>query len=417
MVFLVALGLRLAVMLALDTPSRVLEQSLFRWGAEPASLAHALYRGDGFGDVFGKGSGPSGWLTPVYSAVVALCFKLFGGVGPASATAIYVLHAIASATSCLFLRALGRVLGVARAGRVAAWAWACYPTSIWHSVHTVWDSTFIAMAVVGFFALLVRVGPGVQPARAFRLGLAYGAMLFLNPAPLSFFPVIVWYLGRGGAPGQFLARATAFTAASMLVCLPWMVRNTVVLGTPGMRSNLGVEFYVGNNDRATGRHQEYYHPSQSDYEFGRYKELGERGYAAQTLRQAFEWIGGHPWTFARLTLRRIQIFWVGESPLQDPRADGDLTAAEDPRAWIKWPIHLLTGALAILALFRFKRGTPEGLLLRGGLLLFPVPYYFTHVAERYRLPVDPLLVFLDVWLLLAWWDAWRRRRPAQGPGR
>ena len=62
-------------------------------------------------------------------------------------------------------------------------------------------------------------------------------------------------------------------------------------------------------------------------------------------------------------------------------------------------ILMASGLLALAALCLFQRRTREGLLLRSTLFLFPVPYYLTHVMERYRFPIDPLLVFLDVWLV------------------
>ncbi len=42
-------------------------------------------------------------------------------------------------------------------------------------------------------------------------------------------------------------------------------------------------------------------------------------------------------------------------------------------------------------------------------MLFPLAYYVTHVSERYRFPLEPLLVFLDVWLVLAVLARWRDR--------
>ena len=93
-----------------------------------------------------------------------------------------------------------------------------------------------------------------------------------------------------------------------------------------------------------------------------------------------------------------------ETPYADPRIDQGLTAAADPNAWVKWAFHMLTGALGLIALVTFARGRPEGLLLRGTLLLFPLPYFITHVSERYRFPIDSLLVFLNAWLVIVAWD-------------
>ena len=81
----VGLLLRLAAMAVLGSPAEVEGFSPWRWGHEPASLADSLLRGDGFGDPFGRDTGPSGWLPPLYPGLVALCMWLCGGVTPGAA--------------------------------------------------------------------------------------------------------------------------------------------------------------------------------------------------------------------------------------------------------------------------------------------------------------------------------------------
>ena len=55
----------------------------------------------------------------------------------------------------------------------------------------------------------------------------------------------------------------------------------------------------------------------------------------------------------------------------------------------------------------------DRLLLFGVLLLFPLIYYVTHVSERYRFPIEALLVFLDVWLVMTLWEGRRYFLPAE----
>ena len=404
----IAFALRLAAMFALDSPSRA-DGNAWGWGWETACLAETLLDERPYGDTWGHGTGASGWLTPTYPALVALCMKLGGGVTPAAAIWLFVLHAAFSAATCWLIVALGRALALETVGRLAGWAFALYPASIWNAMTNVWDTTLVAFAITLLFLALLRAGPAPKVSRAAGLGALYGAVLMVNPAPLGLFPALLYYVTRrrAGPGGWALGSGAAFGALALVVCAPWMIRNQLVLGTPNLRSNLGVELRVGNNDLANGRHQTAYHPSHSPEQLARYVELGEVPFAATVQREAIQWIDDHRGRFARLVLRRIQIFWVGESPNVDPRTSGGKRAADDPNAWLKWIFHLASGSLGLIGLLAFRRGSAEGTLLRASLLLFPAPYYLTHVMERYRFPVDPLLVFLDAWVV---WALWRRFR-------
>jgi len=398
--FLVALSLRLIAIVALGSHGDIEGQTGWSWGREPGALGESLFRDGTLSDPWGQGTGPTAWLTPVFPALVAICLKLFGGLTPGAAALLHVIHALVAAGTCLLLIEFGRVLGSPRAGRLAAWMFALYPASIWHAAHTVWDTTLIAAGLLGFLILVLRAGPGPGVGRSGKLGLAFGALLMINPAPVGILPFIALYLFPGGRGAEIARRAGAFLGAALLVCLPWMIRNALVIGTPALRSNLGVELHVGNNDAAQGRHEAGLHPSRGGEALDRYRALGEVAYSKQAGEEAVRWIRANPRRFLGLVLRRIQIFWVGESPMADSRVSNGIQPAEDPQSWLKWVFHLSSGGLAIAAAFLFMRGTREGLLLGGVLLLFPVPYYLTHVAERYRFPLDPILVFLDAWLIL-----------------
>ena len=35
----------------------------------------------------------------------------------------------------------------------------------------------------------------------------------------------------------------------------------------------------------------------------------------------------------------------------------------------------------------------------GTLALFPIPYYLTHISERYRYPIEPIVLLAACWWL------------------
>lgn len=390
--FAAALAVRAALLVAFDTPGSVGGKTPWAWGCEPVCLADAMSRGDGLADPFGVRTGPSAWLTPVYPGLIALGLAVGGGVSPVAALVVFGVQAVASALTAVALVALGARLGEPRAGHWAGWAWALHPAAAWHAIHQTWDATLVAAGLTGFVWLAVVVGRAPRAAGVAWLGLAYGALLMVNPAPAALLPALAGYSLAGGGLAPSLRRAAAFGACALLVCAPWMTRNLLVLGTPGLRSNLGVELNVGNNDAADGWHQQRLHPSSSSGHAARLREVGEVAFAAESRREALEWIRTHPAPFARLVLARIRMFWVGVLPTADRRSEGGVPAAGDPRSWLRWGLHAATGVAGLAGLATMLRGRAEGAFLRASVVLFGLPYYVTHVLERYRFPIDPLLV-------------------------
>lgn len=404
LLFAVALALRLAAMLALDTPALGRDASAWSFGHEPACIAQALLDGRGYSDPWGQGTGPTAWLTPPYPLLLAGCFALFGGVGGVSAAAVMVLQSLASALTCVLLVTLGREVGSQRLGALAGWLFALYPVAISNSVQLVWDTTFVACALTAVVIALLRIrsAPG-----AVRGGLAYGGLLLLNPAPISLLPVAALFAWRrAGVRGL-----AAFVGCAFAVCAPWLVRNQLTLGAFSLRPNFGVELRIGNHDDANGRPVPFlYHPSHVASELALYRELGEVRYSRENLGRALDWIGAHPGPFAGLTQRRIRLFWFSEPPTTDPRRIAGQSPRSDPQSWIKYLAFFAVSAGALLALPRWRTTTDAKLLVVGILLCFGVPYYASHVSERYRFPIDPLFVLLDAALVLQVVDALRRRK-------
>ena len=400
MLFAAALAVRLVAIFALDTPGAAEGKTPWKFGGESACLAASLAEGRGYGDPWAKDTGPSSWLTPVYPAFLAGLMELGGGVTRATALFLFLAQSLASAATCVLLAVLGARLGLSRAGVLAGWLLACYPIAVWNAVQTVWDTTFVAFALTAFLALLCVAGGSLRAALA--AGLAYGALLFLNPAPLAVLPAALAFLAwRAGSAKRALLLSGAFLAVAALVCLPWCLRNQRVLGTFALRPNFGVEMRMGNHDEANGRPVPFrYHPSHVEAELALYRELGEAEYGRDNQRRALEWIREHPSRFAALSLRRMRIFWIGELPTSDPRRSDELAPGRDWNSWLKYAVYALSGALALIAPFAVKLDGSRRLLVGGVLLLFGIPYFLTHVSERYRFPIDPLILLVDAALLL-----------------
>ena len=379
------------------------------WGYEQAAVAQSVAEGIGFADPFQKGTGATAWAAPAYPLILGALIKAFGGITVGVAWCLAIIQVLAASLTCFFLWRLGRDLHSHGAGLIAAMLWALHPMGIYLPVALVWDSTLVALAMTWFLASMLERGRSAPLGSIAWLGLGLGLTLLVNPAPLALVPMMVWFylrprLGRSGAEGRFEAgsvrRIAVLLGVAFLTVSPWVLRNHVVLGTPQIRSNLGVELFVGNNDGAYGPFNGHMHPAYNDVEFARYKELGEVAYARDAGGRAAQWIQDHPGRFSTLTLTRVQRFWLGPNPAAPIRLGDGSTRERDAMGWIKWLTHAGFGLLALVSLLTWNGRPGSHTVMRGALMLFPLVYYVTHVFERYRFPIEPIVTLAAAVLVL-----------------
>lgn len=418
--FAVALLVRIAAIFVTRAPGEV-DRGLWEWGYEAGAIAHSVWIGEGFSGQWNRaappwdlGSGETAWLSPLYPALIAGLFALFGGLVPGVAIALLCLQGLASAATCVLVGHLGGAIGEARAGRLAAWVFAFLPASIWNAAHVVWDTTFVTLAIVGCAAAFFAFGARASYFRCALLGAGFGLALLVNAAPVALAPMIAWLLWRERDTALRAAlRFGVIALVAFVVCVPWLARNARAVGSFALRTNLGIELDVGNNDDANGRYQTAHHPSHGPERFRRYREIGEVAYAREAMTRFRGWVREHPRRFAELTLRRVQIFWVGDDPYSDPRVDErGRRASQDWRSWLKWLPHALVGALGIAGAVLLARRSHAGEAIAVGLFVFPLAYYVTHFMERYRFPIEPLILLCGCALVLSLVD---RVRPSRAP--
>ncbi len=411
LLFAVALLLRLALLVWLAPLSAASNSTVWDFGHEAACLADSMYRGQGLGDPWSHGTGLSGWLTPPYPALIASLMWIFDGLSPALAFTLFALQALASAACCPLLVRLGKNLGAPAAGWWGGVLFALYPPSIWNAINVVWDTTFVSFGTLACLVLLTRASAFATTRGVIVLGLAWGGLAFLNPAPMALLPAVFLYIAlREGSLWDRGRNAVIFSLALVAVCAPWMLRNARVLGTPNLRPNFGVELRLGNNPEANGHPVPFkFHPSHVPAELALYRELGEKAYAANCQQRALRWIEAEPARFASLCLRRIVYFWVGDPPLTDERKSGSAGARFDPNAWAKFVSFAALGILGWIGALRWRGPARDRALLLASLACFGLAYYVTHVSERYRFPIDPLLALLCASAVLEWSGRTRAR--------
>jgi hypothetical protein len=233
-------------------------------------------------------------------------------------------------------------------------------------------------------------------------GLALGLVVWVNPIVLCFLPLVwlrIWGRFCGSARRRLVAAALA-TLTVTVVIGPWLMRNHQQFGRPYLRSNLGLELKLGNSAAAWRGYLEGQegspwlrgHPSVVSEELERFVTMGEAAYVQEALGDALTFIREHPAKFLRLSLRRVYIFWLSDLAGQNEWS-GNLKISV-PLSWMRKACHLAPLPFVLLGLVAATRRKLDVEPLVGFMVLFPIIYYLTHVSERYRFPLESVLVVL-----------------------
>jgi len=164
-----------------------------------------------------------------------------------------------------------------------------------------------------------------------------------------------------------------------------------------LRSNFAFEWWIGNNDifdeHAVGGIQRI-------TRFGEvrlYTQLGETSFMAEKTRLAWEFVRRHRTLELQLIGRRITATWLAtEHPWRDFWSTD---------SWLIRGIFLFNCFVTIAtiggAIWLFARKNPHAVPLALAPLFFPVAYYATHTSLRYRHPIDPVLLLISAYGLVA----------------
>jgi hypothetical protein len=202
---------------------------------------------------------------------------------------------------------------------------------------------------------------------------------------------LVWEARKAAAPWAKPAAAALLVFAIALV--PWTIRNYRVFGKfIVLRSNFGLELWLGNNPDVTDTSAEWQHPNTNFAEGEKYKRMGEIAYMADKEHEAFAFMRTHPGKTLNLMFRRFISHWLAFS---DSPADVWENGSIYSKSFLI--LNCLLAVLCLLgALYVHRSGDPEAFLFAMVLLVFPLVFYLTHASMRYRFPVDPIMLILAV---------------------
>ena len=403
-----ALALRLLVMgfaykIQLDP-----EQDHWTFGWETGRVARSIVTGGGFSSPFPEPSGPTAHLPPAYAYLLAGVFKLFGIYTTASALAILTLNNLFSSLTCLPIFWIARRVFGLRVAAWAGWTWAFFPYAVFLSNRWIWETILTMMLLTLLMWLTLHLERSPSLIAWVGYGLLWGFTALSNPVTLSTLPFLgAWIWLRHWRRGKnCTGDAVIASIMFFIVITPWIWHASRNYGRfVAFRSDFGLEFLFGNTGVGSSPVRLNILPDENPVEMEKVQRMGESLYLAGKQLEAREWFGQHRIRFAELTLRRILYNWTG---LWDFGPMWTLDGTGLP--------HILTYSLVSFLAFAGLAGAirddRDGAVPLAILLIcFPLVYYITHLEERYRHPIDPVIVIFAVfgaitfrrqWMRMAW---------------
>ena len=367
------------------------------YGYELGRVARAIASGQGFSSPLRMvDSGPTAWFTPIFPYLVAGIFKIWGVYSDLSRIIIQTMNSAFTALTIIPIYCIGRKSFGQAVAVSASWFWVFMPTALVFPRIWIWDTAMAGL----FFALLFWGTLALAEYQSTWAWAGYGGLwaigVLVNPSMLSVFPFllgwVLWETRQDGAPWIKFATATLLVFALGMV--PWTVRNYRVFGKViVLRSNLGLELWLGNNPAVPDSWSPWTHPNDDAEEARKYQRMGEIPYMAEKQRLAIEFMRTHPADTVRFIFHRFVDNWiaVSDSPLD---------------SWSYSPLYVklfmvLNISLSLFtllgALFAYRAKHPNALPYAIVLLIFPLIFYLTHASLRYRFPMDPIMMVLSAY--------------------
>jgi 4-amino-4-deoxy-L-arabinose transferase-like glycosyltransferase len=395
LILLVALGLRVAYA-SYDLgriPREILEEVPFLY--EPGHIAYSLAVGRGFGSPFGPDTGPTAWTSPVYPLVLAEIFRWFGTFTFAAFVAAISLNILLSTLTCVPIYFASKRLGGAAGW--AAWLWAIFPNAIIIPSQWIWDTCLSGLLAAVIVWATLAWADSRRSLDWVAYGILWGLALMTNATLLAGLPFLLgWMAYRARRTGpRWHAKPILATAVIALCCLPWTVRNYAVFHSfIPLRSTLGLQLWLGNNDAYRDGFPSWLHPIDNLAERDKYLSQGEVPYMAEKQRQAIQWILAHPSREATLFKQRFTATWFGTP---HPLGDFKRTSSLGMRAILASNFLVSIAAFVGLVIAYARRESrPYAVPLTAFPVVFPFAFYLTQALFRYRYPIDPAVLLLAV---------------------
>jgi 4-amino-4-deoxy-L-arabinose transferase-like glycosyltransferase len=378
---------------------------------ESGNIAASLASGHGFSSPFRIETGPTAWMPPLYPWLLAGIFRVFGVRTYESFLAAVALNILCSAFTCVPIFFAGKRVGGLAVAALAAWLWAFFPNTILNAFESMWDASLAALLA----AIILWATLAMEKSERWRdwvgYGLLWGVTLLTNVTLISLLPLLLgWLVYRrlktplrtrdsAGLVKATFAKPVLVFGIAVLCCVPWTIRNYMVFHrVVPMRSTLGLQLWIGNNENPQEAWKEELHPIFNSAERARYIRMGEIEYMREKQREAIEFMLTHLKRDGTQFASRFIATWSGGTPT--PLQDFIRTPGLWFRSVLLFNFLVAIGTAAGIVVL-WKQRSAHLFPIAVFPVIFPWAYYLTLVVPRYRLPVDPAVMLLTAAALQA----------------
>lgn len=418
-IFVAALLLRVISLIGV---SIVFKDSNLNQDLEYGVIARSLIQGKGYsapiieryelpdGSKSRKETGeyrPSADQLPFYPLVLALVYSLFSS--PVCFWIVKFLQVLFSAATCGVIYLIALRLFDKKVAAIAGLISIVYPLFILTIVRMVPETFFtfwLTLAVL--YLLVLRDEPTIR--NQLITGILIGVTLLNSNVVIPMIPFIaIWLLLLAGNWKERVKKPLLVMTVAFLTISPWLAKNYFAFNEfPLMKSTMGLNFWLGNNPRATGT---FFLSTGEQIESILPNVFFENFTQSETVQdkilynEALTYVKENLANYAALSLKRFYYFtWFPPAHLLSK--DGQLY-----KKLFKLPYGFILIGAILGAILSFKIQWRDIFLICSIILSTAFLYSVFIVGHmRYRMPIEPYLIILASYAISMLVDSYKSVR-------
>ena len=318
---------------------------------------------------------PTAVMEPGYSVLLAVFFRIFGGVSGA----VFSLNMVLSLLGAFAVRKLAGDAWGSFTGMTASVLWALYPPYVYYSAYAMTETAHFSLLMI---SLMFLFSAGRGKGSGFASGLSTGVFFLVRASALFLFPLELAYLAWRKRWRQLVFMALGFVVAVS----PWVIRNAVEMGSPVLIPTKGsLNLWMRHHPDALaieGIHVPGSIPVNSP-ELLVYPSTdsvsGELEISAVLSGSVRSFMVKNP---------RLLVWLAWQRACQFMSPGGDTLGGRARTAGLLFYAVMLTG---IVGMWR-NRHSPETVFLFSVFVFYLLLHSASHGGVRYRLPVDAVFL-------------------------
>lgn len=279
---------------------------------------------------------PNSYEMPGYPVFLVICIHLIKNIFASS----LIQYILMGATAVMIYR-IGYVFSE-RVATTAGFLFALDPVGIFYSGFVITEPLFIFLVVTMAY-IMVKNFSDTNYKSVFLAGLFLGGATMVRPVGEIFVPICLmfYFFKEPLSWKRFTVASAVFVSGFLLIVGPWMVRNTVLFGRSELSAVASLQFayahaplfYAYENHISDSEAISKF--NQRLLEISPYKKdilannSGILPNAPYMWQVAFEYIGQHPFAYARFHALKTIPFFVGDG-LREAAARSGLLANDLP---------------------------------------------------------------------------------------